>query len=448
MTNAATGNNLGEAISYDVMGNITSLNRDNFGTNSYKGYNGNRLTAISGFTNSSYAYDANGNLTSDSQKNITLGYNFLNLPQTVTGSQNLTYTYNAAGEKLQKQAGGTTTDYIDGIQYTNNSIDIIQTEVGLARRSGNNYSYEYNLSDHLGNVRVTFYKNPKTNLLEVLQRDNYYAFGLRKVASDGTNKYLYNGKELQEELGQYDYDARFYDPVIGRWNVVDPLAEKMRRHSPYNYGFNNPIRFIDSDGMQGKDWVKDKNGSVYWDSKAVSESTTKPDEKYIGKVYEGLTVMRYEEHNSFGFGLVIRMGYNDGEPGYSNPDWVQTVRTNSSIDGSSGSENTFNDPQPADDDTPFYQTRSEHNYQLGRNGQDITFDDRPTRSNDKKQDGLKWEAELSVVERGETSYKLGATVRYGFEVKDGKVKINEIRIQPASDFQKKTLDDYYKTLKQ
>ncbi|MBO9675256.1 MAG: RHS repeat-associated core domain-containing protein [Sphingobacteriaceae bacterium] len=256
LTNAAAGNNLGEAISYDVMGNITSLTRDNFGTNNYTGYNGNRLTAISGFTNSSYGYDANGNLTSDSQKDITLGYNFLNLPQTVTGSQNLTYTYNAAGEKLQKQAGGTTTNYIDGIQYTNNSIDFIQTEEGLARRSGNSYNYEYNLSDHLGNVRVTFYQNPTTNQLEVLQRDDYYAFGLRKepVAKAGLNKYLYNGKELQEELGQYDYGARFYDPVIGRWNIIDPKSELGRRWSPYNYGFNNPIKFVDPDGMWPDPW--------------------------------------------------------------------------------------------------------------------------------------------------------------------------------------------------
>ena len=89
----------------------------------------------------------------------------MNLPATVTG--NLSYIYDAGVDKLKKVSGTVTTDYIDGIQYSGNSIQLIQTEVGIARRNGTSYSYEYNLSDDLGNTRVTFYKNPGGGL-EVL----------------------------------------------------------------------------------------------------------------------------------------------------------------------------------------------------------------------------------------------------------------------------------------
>jgi RHS repeat-associated protein len=90
----------------------------------------------------------------------------------------------------------------------------------------------------------------------VTQSTDYYPFGLEHSSGiSGDNRYLYNGKELQEEfsLGWLDYGWRMYDPQIGRWNVIDPLAEKYFSYSPYNYVLNNPVRFIDPDGRYASD---------------------------------------------------------------------------------------------------------------------------------------------------------------------------------------------------
>ncbi len=266
LNGTSTGIVMSEVLSYDVMGNIKTMNRDAATTASTYNYTGNRLTNITGGTlaTGNYSYDVNGNATTDGRTGVVLTYNLLNLPATAKRTTpapvvNLAYTYDASGNKLRKVSTGVsagTRHYIDGIEYDGNTIDIIQTEEGLARNNTGAFSYEYNLTDHLGNVRYSFNKHPATGVLTRLQADDYYAFGKRKSLQSGTNRYLYNGKEIQDELGeQYDYGARFYDPVIGRWNVIDPLAEKSRRFSPYVYGNNNPIRFIDPDGMSPNDII-------------------------------------------------------------------------------------------------------------------------------------------------------------------------------------------------
>jgi RHS repeat-associated protein len=82
---------------------------------------------------------------------------------------------------------------------------------------------------------------------KAVQGDQFF----EEKSSAGENEYLYNGKELQEELGQYDYGARFYDPVIARFTTIDPVAEHFPWLTSYQYGSNNPSSKKDLDGLEG-----------------------------------------------------------------------------------------------------------------------------------------------------------------------------------------------------
>ena len=118
---------------------------------------------------------------------------------------------------------------------------------------------------------------------EIIEENHYYAFGLKHkgynlvVSPDGNGaaqKYKYNGKELQGELNLnlYDYGARNYDPALGRWFNIDPLAETSRRYSPYSYALDNPIYFIDPDGMKAESV---QSGVYYdWDEKKYINTNT------------------------------------------------------------------------------------------------------------------------------------------------------------------------------
>jgi RHS repeat-associated protein len=109
---------------------------------------------------------------------------------------------------------------------------------------------------YFDDFKVTHVKSP------VVQMDDYYPFGLAFNSFSRENSlkqdFKYNGKELQDELslGWLDYGARMYLSDLARWGVLDPAADLMRRHSPYNYAFDNPTRFTDPDGMAPSDTTK------------------------------------------------------------------------------------------------------------------------------------------------------------------------------------------------
>ena len=150
-----------------------------------------------------------------------------------------------------------TTDYLLGgsLVMKNGKIDKVLFDGGYAQASvatktTDKFAFNFYNQDHLGNNREV------VDAKGVVQQvTNYYPFGAPyadATAVKGANlqPYKYNGKELDlmHGLNTYDYGARQHDPILGRWDRIDPLCEKYYSTSPYAYCLNNPVILVDPDG--------------------------------------------------------------------------------------------------------------------------------------------------------------------------------------------------------
>ena len=327
-TISGTAGKLNEQLTYDKMGNITSLIRYENGiklNDLVYTLSGNQLKKINdncprdlrygseafkdrAELETEYLYDKNGNTTYDANGDIsTIKYNLLNLPEIIqftAGHQNR-YTYSADGEKLTTKSymlnsvvlvpQGTinplpanesdytkiTTDYIGNMIYQNGTLKQIQTPEGYIQ--GSPKVYYYYLKDHLGNVRVVINSSGTT-----IEKSHYYPTGIRFYVESTSNSsalpFRYNGKEFDRMngLNWYDYGARIYDPQIGRFHSVDPHAENYFNWTPYNYVANNPVNLIDPNGM---DWYRDKDKTLQYSPDIKKDTKLGEGQTYIGKTY-------------------------------------------------------------------------------------------------------------------------------------------------------------------
>jgi len=166
------------------------------------------------------------------------------------------------------------TDYAGRFVYNNDELEYFLMEEGrIVEVEGipGQYRPEYFLCDHLGDVRVVFSDTDEDGTPEILQENHYYPFGLTmgslNYVNNTENKLKYNGKELDDgnNLRWYDYGFRRYDPQLGRWHVMDAMAERYKNNSPYNYVANNPVSFIDPNGMYMEAFM-----SSHWGAAAYS----------------------------------------------------------------------------------------------------------------------------------------------------------------------------------
>jgi RHS repeat-associated protein len=296
--------------------------------------NSNELSTQSAFN---YSYNEIGQLTADSKSEISsVVWNVYGKMLSLSDSGNaITFTYDAAGNRISKTTHGITTWYVRDAQgnvmsiYTQgnsaihgDSLSQIEADVyGSSRLGLLNLSLNcgslllpdsgslvrggklFELTNHLGNVletisdkKIQHTSNSSTvdyYLADVIGANDYYSFGMQMpgrayvAGTTGNYRYGFNGKEQDPEVegtgNIYDYGFRIYDPRIGRFLSLDPLFKGYPYYTPYQFAGNMPIWAIDLDGLEEMkansvaNVIKDIKGNIITKPTVVNDPASSAD---------------------------------------------------------------------------------------------------------------------------------------------------------------------------
>ncbi|MFC5284505.1 RHS repeat domain-containing protein [Pedobacter alpinus] len=263
---------------YDANGNIQALNRTNTAGSTIANFdyhyqsNTNKLSSVENIntndTYASYGYDDLGQLTHQTKgtDNVYLSYDVSGKVTAIYGDAThtqlkLSYVYDEAGIRIKKinHTQNITTYYVPDASgnamaiYDNNGTALAQKEIpvyaasriGMYNRA--NSAYQYELTDHLGNVRVVINQNKVAGLADVVYYSDYYPYGSPLTLANNDYRYGYQGQyaEKDKETNWNSFELRNYDAAIGRWLSVDPYGQYA---SPYLGMGNNPVSGVDPDG--------------------------------------------------------------------------------------------------------------------------------------------------------------------------------------------------------
>jgi RHS repeat-associated protein len=227
------------SYSYNPLGNITAMNGTSY---TY----GSQPHAVTSVGTTSYTYDSNGNMTNRGGQSIT--WNVDNQPSSIGSGPSATFVYNGDGNRALKTEGGQTILYVNKYYEKNITTGVVTTYYFLggqliANRTGS--TLDFMSQDQISSTSVV--TDSSGNLVSSIR---YSPFGTTRSGSVPT-AIEFTGQRLDSSTGLYYYNARYYDPTIGRFVSPDSVGQKLndpQSLNRYSYVENNPLKYNDPTG--------------------------------------------------------------------------------------------------------------------------------------------------------------------------------------------------------